>query len=553
MIKDNKIWVANSFDGEPLMLIPKMANRHGLIAGATGTGKTITLKVLAESFSDMGVPVFLADVKGDLASCLTPGTDSENMQERIQRFGLQDTFRYTGYPVTFWDIYGEKGIQLRTTISEMGPLLLSRVLNLNDLQSDILTIVFKIADDNNLLLIDTKDLKAMLNYVRENKDEFTANYGKISPASIDVILRALVALEMDGGEQFFGEPALNINEWLAVDSTGRGMINILDSESLINSGKLYSTFMLWLMSELFETLPEVGDMDKPKMVFFFDEAHLLFNDASKELLDKIEQVVKLIRSKGVGIYFCTQNPKDIPNGVLAQLGNKIQHALRAYTPAELKGVKAAAESFRENPAFDTAEAIQSVGIGEAVVSFLDESGIPTIAEMAKILPPQSRMGSITEIERDQCIKSSLAYSKYANSYDPDSAYEFLERKGLADAAAAEEAAAAAAAEKEAAELAKQQAKEEAAAQKAAEKEAEKAAKEAEKEAEKAAKAAEKEAEKAAKAKKKAIKSVGSSVAGTVGREVGKQVGKNFGKFGKTLGGNLGASLGRGILSTLFKS
>ena len=532
MFYNESIWMGNTQNGEKISILPGMANRHGFIAGATGTGKTVTLKVMAEAFSDMGVPVFLADVKGDIAGMMSAGTDSADMQERIARFGLGEAgFSYQGYPVTFWDIYGKNGIQLRTTISEMGPLLLARILQLNDLQTDILNIVYKIADDNNLLLVDTKDLKAMLNFVNENASELAADYGKISSASLGAITRALVALELEGGDVFFGEPALNINDWLAVGAGGKGMMHILDSSSLINNGRLYSTFLLWMLSELFETLPEVGDLDKPKLVFFFDEAHLLFSGASKNLLEKIEQVVKLIRSKGVGVYFCTQNPGDIPDGVLAQLGNKVQHALHAYTPTEQKAVRAAADAFRENPEFDTYETLESLGIGEAVVSFLGADGVPGIAQRVNILPPQSRMDGISEAERDTCIKSSLLYSKYAQGIDPDSAYEFLQRKGLEAEAEAEA---------QAAEL-------------EAQKEAEKAEKEAKKAEEKAQKEAEKQAEKEAKAKKKAIKQVGATVAGTVGRQVGKQVGKNFGKFGQTLGGNVGASLGRGILSTLFKS
>lgn len=521
MLKDQKVWIANNDQGENIYILPKMAARHGLIAGATGTGKTITLKVLAEAFSEMGVPVFMADVKGDLASMMAAGTDTEDMQKRIKRFALDTAgFSYHGYPTTLWDLYGTQGIPLRTTITEMGPVLLARILQLTELQSDILQVVFKIADDHNLLLVDTKDLKAMLAYVNENRKEFMINYGNISPASIGVITRALVALETAGGDQFFGEPAVKISDFLTVGEYGRGMINILDAQTLVNSSKLYSTFLLWLLSELFETLPEVGDLPKPKLVFFFDEAHLLFKDAPKALLEKIEQVVKLVRSKGVGVYFCTQNPRDIPDAVLAQLGNKIEHGLRAYTPADQRSVKAAAASFRENPAFDTYETILNLGTGEAVVSFLDEKGIPTMAEVAKILPPQSRMGAITDMEREQSIKGSLMYSKYANAYDPESAYEFLVRRGLEKEAAAKKAA------------------DEAAAKKQAEKDA-------------AAKA--KEDQKKEAAKKRAAKQVGSSVAGTVGREVGKNVGGAFGKFGKTLGGNLGASLGRGIVGTLFKS
>lgn len=535
MLDTGKIWLANEENGMHVCMLPNMANRHGLVAGATGTGKTVTLKVLAESFSEMGVPVFMADIKGDIAGMMEAGQDSPDMQERIRRFGLdQAGFTYQGYPVNFFDLYGKKGIQLRTTVSEMGPVLLSRILQLNALQSDIMSIIFKIADDQNLLLIDTKDLKSMITYAADNK-EYALTYGNISKASAAAIIRSIVALEMDGGETFFGEPALNITDFMSLGEGGKGMINILSSESLINSGKLYSTFLLWMLSELFETLPEVGDLAKPKMVFFFDEAHLLFKDASNDLLEKIEQVVKLIRSKGVGVYFCTQNPSDIPGGVLAQLGNKVQHALRAYTPAEQKAVKAAAQSYRENPSFDTYEAILSLGTGEAIVSFLDEKGVPSAAQKVSILPPRCSMRGISDSTRDNAVKASLLYSKYANAVDPDSAYEFLLRKGLEDQQAAEAAAAQAAAEK------------------AAAKEQEKLQKQAEKEAAAAAKAAEKEKMKAAKQRSQVAKSIGSSITGTIGREVGKSMGSPFGKFGKTIGGNLGASLGRGILSTLFKN
>ena len=541
MYKDGKVWLAVNEDGEDIFLLPGKANRHGLIAGATGTGKTVTLRVMAEAFSDMGVPVFLADVKGDIAGMMAPGIDSEDMQARIERFGLaQNGFAYQGYPVTFWDSYGQNGIQLRTTISEMGPMLLARIMKLNELQTNILSIVFKIADDNGLLLIDTKDLKSMLNYVNGNRSEFEAEYGKMSPASIAAILRAVVALEIDGGDVFFGEPGLNIRDWLSTEG-GKGMINILDSQSLINNGRLYSTFLLWMLSELFEKLPEVGDPAKPKMVFFFDEAHLLFNDAPKSLLEKIEQVVKLVRSKGVGVYFCTQNPRDIPDGVLAQLSNRIQHALRAYTPADQKAVRAAADSFRENPAFNTFDTIMGLGTGEAVISFLEEDGTPCIAQKTKVLPPQSRMGAVTDAEREQCIKESVLYGKYWEAEDPDSAYEILERLGLEREAELAKA-------KEQAEIAKA----EAAAAKLREKEAVAAEKAAQREQEKAEAAAAREAAREAAQKKRAAKQVGSTVAGTVGREVGKTVGGTIGgKFGKTLGGNLGASLGRGILNTLF--
>lgn len=526
MLCGEKIWVANNDAGEGICLLARMANRHGLIAGATGTGKTVTARVMAEAFSEMGVPVFMADVKGDLASIMAPGNDSEDMQERIRRFGLAEAgFSYQGYPVALWDIYGKMGMPLRTTVSEMGPLLMSRILQLNDLQSDILSIVYRIADDRSLLLVDIKDLKAMLNYVMEHSREFTDKYGRMSSASIGAILRALVALESEGGDIFFGETALNIHDWMQIGAGGKGVINILDSESLINNGRLYATFLLWLLSELFEMMPEVGDLPKPKMAFFFDEAHLLFKDAPKALLDKIEQVVKLMRSKGVGIYFCTQNPRDIPDGVLAQLGNRVQHGLRAYTPAEQKSVRAAAQSFRENPAFKTYETLQALGTGEALISFLDEDGIPAVVEKAYVLPPQSRFGTISDTERDQSIKGNLLYSKYEKYGDPESAYEILERLGLEEAAAAEKAKEDAARAKEE-ERAKQQAEREAA----------------------------REAQKAENAKKRAAKSVGNSVAGTVGREAGKALGGTFGgKFGKVLGGNLGATLGRGLIGTFFKN
>ncbi|MCI6867131.1 MAG: DUF853 domain-containing protein, partial [Lachnospiraceae bacterium] len=374
MYLDNKILIGRSGE-ENVFIYPKMANRHGLIAGATGTGKTVTLKVLAESFSDCGVPVFLADAKGDLAGICQPGTMNEKIQNRLDGLQLTD-FDFHGYPVSFWDIYGEKGMPLRTTISEMGPLLLSQIMDLNETQSDILTVVFKIADDQNLLLIDTKDLRSMLQYVGENAKDFSMEYGNISKQSLAAIIRSVVALEAEGGDLFFGEPALDIRDWLCTDCNGKGTISILDCQKLIQSPVMYATFMLWMISELFETLPEIGDCEKPKMVFFFDEAHMLFDHAPKALLSKVEQVVKLIRSKGVGIYFITQNPKDIPDGVLAQLGNKVQHALRAYTPAEQKAAKAAAQSFRENPDFDTYEVLTQLGIGEALISVLDEEGIP---------------------------------------------------------------------------------------------------------------------------------------------------------------------------------
>lgn len=536
MYFNDKMWIGDA-DGEKICISPKMANRHGIIAGATGTGKTVTLKVLAESFSDAGVPVFLADVKGDLAGMCRPGTDSENLQKRIADFGLNECgFHYQSYPTVFWDIFGKKGIPLRTTVSEMGPLLLSKLMDLNDTQTDIMSIVFKIADDNNLLLIDTKDLKAMLQHVSENNKEYALEYGNIAKQSIGAILRNLVALEAEGADQFFGEPALHMADWFTTGAGGKGTINILDCQVLISNPTMYSTFLLWMMSELFETLPEVGDMDKPRMVFFFDEAHLLFKDISKALQEKIEQVVKLIRSKGVGIYFITQIPRDIPDTILAQLGNKVQHALRAYTPAEEKAVKATANSFRPNPEFNTQEVLTALGTGEALISVLDDDGIPGIVKKCRILPPQSQMGAISDDERQKELNMCNLALKYQDMVDRDSAYEFFLRY---NAQAAEEAAAA----KEQAALAKQAEKERIAAEKLAAKE--KAA---------AEKKAQKEAEKKQKALKSSVKKVASTTGGTIGREIGKTLGNSIGgKFGKTLGGNIGASLGRNILGTFFKN
>lgn len=564
MFYNNKILFAKSGDSE-LFIHPQMANRHGMIAGATGTGKTVTLKVLAESFSDCGVPVFLADVKGDLAGMCMPGEDKDSVRQRIDAMNLSDYgFDFSSYPVTYWDIYGEKGLPLRATISEMGPLLLSKILDLNETQSDILTVIFKIADDENLLLLDTKDLRSMVQYVSENAADYSMTYGNMSKQSLAAIIRSIVALESEGGEQFFGEPAVSLADWLCTDAGGKGTIQILDCQKLICNPSMYATFMLWMLSELFESLPEIGDRDKPKMVFFFDEAHMLFQNASKTLLTKIEQVVKLIRSKGVGIYFITQNPKDIPDGVLSQLGNKIQHALHAYTPAEQKGVKAAAQAFRENPAFDTYATLSELGIGEALISVLDENGIPTIVERGKILPPQSQMGTLDDNIRSGEIKASLLYTKYSTPYDRDSAYEVLTRKVTEQNALAarqaeelqrekEELAAQKAKEKE--ELAAQKAKEkeELAALKAKEKEELAAIQKKEKEQEKARLAAQKAKERAAAKRGKVVENAVKTAGSTVGRELGNSVGKSIGgSFGKKLGGNVGASLGRGILSTLFK-
>lgn len=557
MYQDNKIWIGKS-GSEKIYIHPRMANRHGMIAGATGTGKTVTLKVLAESFSQCGIPVFLADVKGDLAGICRKGDESESIKKRIDSMELdKDGFQFQPCPSAFWDIYGEKGLPLRATVSEMGPLLLSRILELNETQSDILTVIFKIADDEQLLLLDTKDLRSMVQYVSENAGEYSARYGNLAKQSLGAIMRAIVALEAEGGEYFFGEPALNLSDWLCRDCDGKGVIQVLDCQKLVQNPAMYSTFLLWMMSELFENLPEVGDKEKPKMIFFFDEAHLLFDSASKSLLGKIEQVVKLIRSKGVGIYFITQSPKDIPDGVLGQLGNKIQHALHAYTPSEQKAVRAAAQSFRENPDFDTIEALTSLEIGEALVSVLDESGIPTIVKKCRILPPQSRMGTITEEERKEEIEGSLLYNRYFQTVDRESAYEILEKKVLAEKEDEEKARKEAEEEKqrqkEEAAAEKQRQKEETAAEKQRQKEEAAAEKKKQREEEAARKAAEKKAEAQSKRVKSAMKQTASSAAGTIGREVGNSVGKSLGgSFGKKIGGNVGASLGRGILNTLFK-
>lgn len=409
-------------------LIPKMANRHGLITGATGTGKTVSLQTLSETFSDMGVPVFAADMKGDLSGVAKAGGNKESVTKRVKKYGLPEKgFKYNAFPVRFWDVFGEQGHPVRTTITEMGPLLLERLLDLNDTQGAILSMAFRIADDNNLLLIDLKDLQKMIQYIGDHRKEYTTKYGNISPASIGAIQRALLRLESEGADKFFGEPAFHITDFIQTEQ-GKGVINILAADKLMHSPRVYTTFLLWLLDDLYETLPEVGDMEKPKLVFFFDEAHLLFNDMSKSLLEKVEQIVRLVRSKGVGIYFCTQNPADIPNAILGQLGNRVQHALRAYTPNDRKAVKVAANTFRANPKFDTEEAITQLGTGEALVSFLDEKGAPQMVERANILPPQGQIGPITESERAQFIKRSLIYGVYEKLVDRESAFEILSKK-----------------------------------------------------------------------------------------------------------------------------
>lgn len=520
MYKDKKLWIAQS--DKNLYLLPNMANRHGLIAGATGTGKTVTMKVLAESFSDMGVPVFMADIKGDVSGMCCPGADTQNMRERIERFGIE-CFEYKSYPTRFWDIFGELGHPVRVTVSDMGPVLLARLFGLTEIQAGVLNIVFRIADDNGLLLLDLKDLRAMLRFVGENRAEFTTSYGNVSAASIGAIQRALLSFENEGGAVFFGEPALDIRDWMRTDVDGRGYINILTSTKLIQSPTVYATFLLWMLTELFEKLPEVGDLDKPRMVFFFDEAHLLFNGMPKALLQKIVQVVKLIRSKGVGIYFISQSPSDIPDEVLAQLSNRIQHALRAYTPAEMKAVRAASKAFRENPAFDTQTALMELGVGEALVSMLDEKGIPTVVERAFILPPQSLMSQADETRVKAIVASCEFEFKYREVVDRESAYEILMQANEELERRREQAAIEAAAEKE-------RLKAEAAAQKAAEKEALAAQKAAEKEVLAAQKAAEKEALAAQKAKekeaaerKKTVQKAASSAAASVARSVSTNI------------------------------
>ncbi len=433
-------------------LLPQMANRHGVITGATGTGKTVTLQRLAEEFSRRGVPCFMADVKGDLTGVSQPGGSNPKITERLKMLGFEN-IQFEGSPVTLWDVFGKQGHPLRATVSEMGPLLLSRILQLNDTQEGVLTLCFKIADENGWLLVDLKDLQSLLQFAGENAAEFTVKYGNISKATIGAIQRGLLQLEQQGGSVFFGEPAVKLEDFIQTLS-GRGVLNLLAADDLINAPKVYSTFLLWLLSELFEMLPEAGDLDKPKLVFFFDEAHLLFTDAPPSLVEKIEQVVRLIRSKGVGVYFVTQNPADIPEKVLAQLGNRVQHALRAYTPQEQKGVKAAASSFRENPDLDTETVITELGVGEVLISTLDEKGVPTIVDRAFVVPPVSQLGPVTPEQRAQLMSSSLVAGQYEQAADPESAFEILAKRAQEKAAAAAQAKAEEDAEKEAEKQAK---------------------------------------------------------------------------------------------------
>ena len=487
----HKLWLATG--EQRIYLEPGMANRHGLIAGATGTGKTVTLKVLAEAFSDMGVPVFLADIKGDLSGMCNPGSENKHIRRSIDTMGITD-FNYTSFPARFWDVYGKLGLPVRTTISEMGPELLSRLLGLNDTQSGILRIVFRIADEKELLLVDLKDLRAMVQYVGDNAKEYKLTYGNIAPQSVGAIQRALLTLEDEGGDIFFGEPSLELADWMDWAEDGRGVMNILECQELFQHPLLYGTFLLWMLSELYEMLPEAGDLEKPKLAFFFDEAHLLFKDAPKALVEKVEQVVRLIRSKGVSVWFITQNPSDLPDSVLGQIGNRVQHALRAYTPNDQKALRAAAQSFRENANFNTEEAIQALGVGEALVSVLDEKGIPTIVERANILPPKSSMNAAEASQIQDVIKICPLKHKYATTEDKETAFEILQEQREEQEKAEKEA-------------------------------AEKAAKEAEK------KEKEKEKEKKKTSRKKstgrkttsAFQKVVNSAANTVGRELGKKI------------------------------
>ena len=421
---------------KPIELLPRLANRHGLITGATGTGKTVTLQKLAESFAGIGVPVFMADIKGDLSGVGVAGTPSDKLLQRLAALGIT-AYTPRANTTVFWDVFGEQGHPVRATISDMGPLLIARMLNLNDTQSGVLSLVFRVADDNGMLLLDLKDLRAMVQYVGENAKTFTTAYGNISTASIGAIQRNLLALEEQGGDVFFGEPMLDINDLMQTDADGRGVINVLAADKLFHAPKLYAIFLLWMLSELFEQLPEVGDLDKPKMVFFFDEAHLLFNDAPKALVEKIEQVVRLIRSKGVGVYFVTQNPLDVPDTVLGQLGNRVQHALRAFTPRDQKAVKTAADTMRPNPVFDAVAAITELGVGEALISFLDDKGRPQVTERCFVIAPNSRLGPLTAGERQAAITGSVIYGHYEKLVDRESAYELLRAQAAGAAARAE--------------------------------------------------------------------------------------------------------------------
>ncbi len=509
---------------QDVVLHSKFANRHGLIAGATGTGKTVTLKVLAESFSRLGVPVFLADAKGDVSSLAQAGASNPKFDERIKSLGI-DSIPFAASPVMFWDLFAEQGHPIRTTITEIGPLLLARMLNLNDTQEGVLSAVFRIADDQGMLLIDFKDLKAMIGYVSEHAAEFKAEYGNLSPASLGAIQRNLLALADQGGDQFFGEPSLNILDFIQTDSNGHGYINILAADKLMNTPKLYATFLLWMLSELFEQLPEVGDMDKPKLVFFFDEAHLLFDNASAALQEKIEQVVRLIRSKGVGIYFVTQNPLDLPESVLGQLGNRVQHALRAFTPKDQKAVKTAADTFRANTEFKVEQAITELAVGEALISCLDEQGTPQVVERAWVMPPYSSFSPISPEQRQTLISQSIVAGIYEKRLDRESAFELLQNKVVERQQQAVQI-----------EQEKQQAKEQELLAKQQAKEAETLAKQQAREQERIAKEQQKEAEREAKQREKLIQDTVGTFAKSAAR---------------SLGGSTGQKIVRGLLGSLF--
>ena len=498
--EDKQFYIAHCDNG-PINMIGKMANRHGLICGATGTGKTVTLQVIAESFSQAGVPCFMADMKGDLSGISQPGKMSGFIEKRCPEFGIENP-QFKGMPTRFFDVFGEQGHPLRATISEMGPQLLARLLNLNETQTGVLNIVFKIADDRGLLLIDMKDLRLMLDYVAKNAREFTTTYGTITSMSVGAIQRALLALEAEGADQFFGEPSFNVYDFLQTEQ-GQGIMNVLAADKLMMNPKLYSTFLLWLLSELYTQLPEVGDLELPKLIFFFDEAHMLFKDTSKALVDKIEQVIRLVRSKGVGVYFITQSPDDIPEAIAGQLGNRVLHGLRAYTPKEQKTVKAAAQTFRTNPNFNTEAAILELGTGEALVSFLDEKGAPNIVERAKILFPLSQIGAISDEQREAIIRQSRLYGQYEKTFDRESAYEMLVEE-----------------------------------QKQAEKRAQKEAEE-----------EEKRKAKEAKEKEKAKSSKSSSKKKSTGR---KAIEKTINTTATTFGRQLGKSIFRSILGGIFK-
>ncbi len=509
---------------QDVVLHSQFANRHGLIAGATGTGKTVTLKVLAENFSRIGVPVFLADAKGDVSSLAKAGESNPKFDARIQSLHI-DSIPFAASPVVFWDLFGEQGHPIRTTISEIGPLLLARILNLNDTQEGVLSAVFRIADDQGMLLLDFKDLKAMISYVSEHAAEFKNDYGNLSPASLGAIQRNLLALADQGGDKFFGEPALDIMDFIQTDAQGRGNINLLAADKLMNTPKLYATFLLWMLSELFEQLPEVGDMDNPKLVFFFDEAHLLFDNASPALQEKIEQVVRLIRSKGVGIYFVTQNPLDLPESVLGQLGNRVQHALRAFTPKDQKAVKTAADTFRANPEFKVDQVITELAVGEALISCLDEQGTPQIVERAWVMPPYSSFSPISVDERKALMASSIVSGVYDTEADRESAFEKLQNKVQERQQQAAQA-----------EVDKVQAKEQEAIAKQQAKEAEALAKQQAREQERIAREQEKEAERSAKQREKLIQDTVGTFAKSAAR---------------SLGGSTGQKIVRGLLGSLF--